>query len=455
MSLRNKLIELRTQRKTVLDAAGAILTKAHKAKRALTSGEEQEFQRRHTDGDRLLREIERTEASLDAIRSIDHRTAGLHDICPSPASRGYRFGMVREQRSRLGRIPAESLVVDKRSDPESILFKSWLVGMDKLSIEELSIISGSGLEQRALLASTGSAGAYTVPQSFMYDLEMASLYYGGIIDCCSYIDTPDGRTMPYPTFNDTSNTGEVIGEGSTVMGGTGGAAETDPTFGVVNYNGYMFDSGMIKVTQWLFEDSAFDLSEILAEKMAERIFRNLNRLCTVGTGPSGSPPQPTGFISSAPVGATSASGVAISYGDLINLMHSVDPSYRRRPTCGWQFNDTTLAAVEKLVDSNGRPLFIAGGVAQGITTAREPDRLLNYPIYINSAMPNIADNNIAIGFGDWSKYKIRRCGQMVMRKLVERYAENLETGFISYQRFDGILLDAGTGPVKTLKCNAS
>jgi HK97 family phage major capsid protein len=51
-------------------------------------------------------------------------------------------------------------------------------------------------------------------------------------------------------------------------------------------------------------------------------------------------------------------------------------------------------------------------------------------------------------FGELSKYLVREVSGAVVRRLVERYADYNQTGYILFARFDGDLIDAGTHPVK-------
>jgi HK97 family phage major capsid protein len=47
-----------------------------------------------------------------------------------------------------------------------------------------------------------------------------------------------------------------------------------------------------------------------------------------------------------------------------------------------------------------------------------------------------------------SLYKVRRvAGGVTIMRLVERYADYLQVGFLGFERFDGQLLDAGTHPI--------
>jgi hypothetical protein len=62
----------------------------------------------------------------------------------------------------------------------------------------------------------------------------------------------------------------------------------------------------------------------------------------------------------------------------------------------------------------------------------------------------IATTNKTMLFGMLSKYKVRQVSQLRLRRLVERYADTDQEGFVAFQRADGVLLDAGVAPVKRL-----
>ena len=69
-------------------------------------------------------------------------------------------------------------------------------------------------------------------------------------------------------------------------------------------------------------------------------------------------------------------------------------------------------------------------------------------------LSEIAPSAKAILFGDFSKYFIRRITGARVLRLVERYADYNQTGFVAFQRWDGALVDAGTHPIKYLQMSS-
>lgn len=300
-------------------------------------------------------------------------------------------------------------------------------------ILEIRLARRPGVESRAMSAQNPALGASTVPEGFMKNFEKALKDYNGVRQVADVIRTADGATMPWPTTNDTSNEGELIGENTAV-------AEQDVATGSVNFNSYKHSSKMVKFPFELLEDSAFDLANEVGVMLGERIGRVGERYNTTGTGSS----QPQGIVTAATLGKTAASATAIAADEIIDLIHSVDPAYRRDPSFGLMMHDLILAIIRKLKDGQGRYLFEEG---QG----GAPDRVKGAKIVINQNMDStVASGKKTILAGAYRKMKIRDVGVLRMKRLEERYAELDQVAFIGFLRSDSKLLDAGTNPVKYL-----
>lgn len=304
-------------------------------------------------------------------------------------------------------------------------------GMSGLNPEQREL-----LEARALSSVTGTAGAYTIPQGFANILEVALVKSGGILESATILDTETGNDIPHPTMNDTDNIGAILGE-NTTMG-----ASTDPVFGVVNLKAYTYSSKPILVPNQLLEDSAFNLETYIAEALGLRIGRAFNVHGTTGTGID----QPQGLVAVSTKGADAAAA-AITYDNLVDLMHSVDTLYRANGK--FMMSDSTFKALRKLKDTTGQPIF------QLSLRDSEPTTLLGKEVVFNNDMASIGASAKSIVFGDLSKYKVRRVKNYAIKRLVERYADLNQTGFILFVRMDGKLIDAGTHPIKHLLHAAS
>src|SRR5690606_20919331 len=155
--------------------------------------------------------------------------------------------------------------------------------------------------------------------------------------------------------------------------------------------------------------------------------------------------QPTGIVTAATVGANADAAAAITFDELIDLEHSVDPAYRQAGRCRFMFHDSTLKAIKKLKDDQNRPLWLPG------VAVREPDTVLGYAYSINQQMPVLAAEAKAVLYGDFSRYLIRDVLAVSLSRLTgSKYTEKGQVGFLAFSRHDGNLIDVG-GPVKALQ----
>jgi HK97 family phage major capsid protein len=303
----------------------------------------------------------------------------------------------------------------------------------------------------------GTTGGFFVPVGFENDVDIALKYYGpmlsGGVGNPTIMDTATGQILPYPTSNDTTQTGERIAENSTVT--VGGA---DVAIGSIDLYAYQYSTKLIKVSRALLQDSAFGIENFLRDAFAIRLGRTLNLDFTTGAGSGSS--APNGIVT-----ASTSAGTAVGQGgndgggsqpntlgsdDLTTLEHGVDPWYRRNGK--YMFHDSTLASLKRVKDKYGRPLWMPS------VQVNAPDTLNGYAYLINNDMdqlqaapasPTVTKKTIL--FGALDKYLVRRVRGLEVMRLDERYAEIGQVAFIGFARYDGNLIDAGTHPVKYLQ----
>jgi HK97 family phage major capsid protein len=304
----------------------------------------------------------------------------------------------------------------------------------------------NGIKNAQTITTTG--GGYVVPTGFSDQLEDAIKFFGGILGNVGEFTTETGAPLPWPTDNDTTNMGRILGVNTQVT-------ETDITFGQVTFGSFIFTSDSVLVPLALIEDSYFNLDSFIAKALGTRLGRLFNKKMTVGAGTT----EPNGIQTAVIAAGNTVQGAtgdatSIKYVDLVDVLHAVDPAYRNLPTSKWMFHDSTLKALRLLVDGNNRPLW-QPGLTAGFGQAF-PETILDRPYVINNDMPVMAASAYPVLYGDLSKYKVRRVasGTTVLR-LVERYADYLQVGYIAFLRADGQLLDAGTHPVAAFQNSAT
>ncbi|RVO81107.1 phage major capsid protein [Sinorhizobium meliloti] len=325
---------------------------------------------------------------------------------------------------------------ESADEARAAAFRSYLRhGLEDMPAEERKIVR----EMRAQAVGTDSKGGYLVPEGFMAELVKSLKAWGPMLDpgITRVLTTTAGNSIPWPTMDDTSNEGALIGENTQVT-------ESEVAFGTKTLEAYKYTSGVVLVSAELLQDSAIDVEGTVRSAMAERIGRIGNRHLTVGTGSS----QPNGIVTAATAVTGVAAAAAITFDNLIDLFHAVDPAYRDDPSARWMFSDGTLKALRKIKDVEDRYVWQPADVRTGA-----PATILEKPYSINQAVAAIGASNKSVVFGAFNRYVVRMVREFAIRRLVERYADYDQTGFIGFTRLDGELLDAAA--VKTLQHAAS
>jgi len=366
--------------------------------------------------DENLAEIERIDAAIERHQKVMDLTA----------ENNLRDAGVRESGD-----PAAS------KDEAVRLFDKWTRGGDNaLTPDEWTAV------RNTMSTTTDSEGGYTVPTTVASAILDALKAYGGMRTVADVIRTTSGEQMNFPTSDGTSEVGELIGQNTT-------ATDLDISFGTKALVVYKYSSKVVTVPWELLQDSSADIEGFVRNRLQQRLGRITNQHFTTGNGTT----QPNGIITAASVGKTGAVAAtpAITYEDLIDLEHSVDPAYRAN--ANWMFHDDMLKLIRKVKDSSGRPIFVPG-YEQG-NPGGAPDRLLNRNITINQDMASPAAAAVSIAFGDFSYYKIRDVMAVTLFRFTDSaYTKKGQVGFLAWMRSGGNLVDVG-GAVKTFKHGAA
>lgn len=413
------LIELREKQAAIVAAARAKLDEIKDDTTAERASEiEAEYDRAMADYDKLDARIKREEA-------LQEREAELN-----AADERRPHGENRTVK------PGEN--ADKRTDAEKYAdaFRTFVRGgRSSLSVEQRGILKQ--YEDRAQSVGTPSAGGYLVPVIFQEELVKSLKAWGPMLDpgVTRMLTTATGAALTFPTMNDTANTGALIAENTQV-------SLAEIAFGTKTIDAFKYTSGVVLVSDELLQDSVLDVEAIIRDAMSERIGRIANTHLTTGDGSS----KPNGIVTAA-TAVEGSDDVTVTFDDMIDLEHSVDPAYRSDPSCKWMFNDSTLKALRKLKDLEGNYIWQPADVRAGA-----PAQILGYGYAINQAVASIGASAKPVVFGAFNKYIVRSVQEFAIKRLVERYADYGQVGFIGFTRFDGELLDAAA--VKVLQNKA-
>lgn len=455
--------QLYTERRELVTEARKLVDTAETEKREMTEAEQKRFEELMAKQATVRTNIERQEALDLADREIDRvkdetrrRASRATGVDPKTRRSGGRPSRrTRKERERDAQQHARDLEVafqgwcrfqltGERTPRQRAAMKRCKISpfakrlrFDPLPSERIAEAQEQlrtvhpAQAKRALSTLTTAGGGVTVPPTFVSSLEIAMLTWNYVRRVATVFRTSTGSDMPWPTANDTSNSGRIVGEAATAF------ADVDPTFGAVILGAFKYTSDAVKVPWELLEDGAMDLARRLGEWLGMRIGRVQNLHFTTGTGNS----MPLGLTPGVSVGKTAA-GAAVTGDELIDLFFSVNDAYRI--AAEWMMADTTIAAIAKLKGSDNNYLW-QPGLQAGV-----PDMLLGKRVNPNNDMPAIASGNRSILWGDFSKYLIRDVGQSRLYRLEELYRENDQDGFVLFERCDAAPIDAGTGPIKCM-----
>lgn len=184
---------------------------------------------------------------------------------------------------------------------------------------------------------------------------------------------------------------------------------------------------LIKVSEELLNDSAFDLMTYLSNEFGRRLGNAEEQAFLTGTGTN----QPTGILTDsngASTGATAAKTDTLTFDDLIDLFYSLKSPYRQNAV--FLMSDDTVKAIRKMKDKNDQYIW------QPSVQAGQPDHIMNCPVYTTSYMPTLAAGNKPVLFGDFNYYWIADRQGRTFKRLNELYAVTGQVGFLGSQRVD-------------------
>lgn len=379
------------------------------------------------DFDKVEAQIAREQRVADAEARInaaaDEERAKKRPIAGAEEARGAAEGDKPEYRTVFYKYLASGANLDELSGEERAVLKAGVV---------------ADAEKRVQVSTQGTsttAGGYTVPVELSNQIVKSMKAWGPMYDedICTVISTSTGVTIKIPTVDDTAVTAGQHAEGTAMTDDNG----KDVTFGQKSLESYGYDTEWVKFSLELARDSIFNMESLLGSLLGERLGRIANLQLSTGDGVG----DPNGVVTASTKGKDAAAAAAVTYDEIIDLVHSVDPAYRTSPKVRFMFNDLTLAVLRKLKDGAGNYIWTHGDVQNGV-----PGTILGYRYSINQAMDGVASGKKSILFGDFGKYYVRKVGSPMIGVKRESYWPDLGIAGLVY--LDGELGD--TAAVKHL-----
>lgn len=295
-----------------------------------------------------------------------------------------------------------------------------------------------GEEQRTAL--TTDNAAVMVPKEISQKIILG---LQGMFDLMNKVDlriTSHAKTFVEP----------ILAGDMTLKRITVGAAndEGSPAIEGIEVKAYDYRLPVIPISITLLEGSDADIQGAVVALLTEHIARGLSKLAlTDGTASDG-----VSALIPKVLTTTAASATAISYADLVDLLAKVKAPHSSQGVASWIMNSATRAALMKVMDQQGRPIFLES------TREGEPDRILGRPVVIDDNMPDIGASKVPVLFGDLKKYVLRIVqGVRVRIYQEEKFYKDNCVGVQAFVAADGKYI-AKSGvyePIAGLKMKAS
>ena len=272
--------------------------------------------------------------------------------------------------------------------------------------------------RNALQVGTDSEGGYLVPDEFEKSL-IAGLKLANVIRANAHVFTTSSGSHKIPVVASNGTAAWIEEEGA--------FTPSDDSFGQVQLDAHKVGT-LIKVSEELLADSAFDLESYIRAEFVRRIGDKEEEAFLVGNGTN----KPTGILNATgggQVGVTAASATTITADEIIDLYYSLKAPYRKNAV--WVLNDSTMKIIRKLKDGSGQYLW------QPALKDGEANTILGRPYFTSPYAPAVAAGAKSVLFGDLNYYWIGDREGITFRRLNELYAGNGQVGFLASKRLDG------------------
>jgi HK97 family phage major capsid protein len=398
----SKIIELRNKRNTLWEQTKAFLEQ-HRDENGLVAADAvEQYDKMAADVKALGDEIKRLEDQMEMDAKLSAPTSAPVHADPKADSR------------KASRPTA--------TDAYNKAFWDMMRGNNSLEVRD------------ALSVGVNENGGFTVPDEFERQL-IQGLEENNIFRTLAHTIRTNSGTRTIPIATD-SGSASWIEEGAAIQ-------ESDMSFAQETLSAYKLGC-MIKVSNELLNDSAFNIAAHIAQRFGVRFGNAEEDAFINGTGPSANPQttpsQPTGILTSLTpeAGNITANALTVHFDNIYKLYYSLKSPYRRKAS--FLCNETLLLQLMLLKDKNDNYIWKPG------LEVGKPDTILGRPIYTSGYMPAITGtaaqdkNKKVLLFGDFSYYWIADRQSRTLKRLNELYAVTDQVGFIGTQRVDGKLI---------------
>ena len=202
-------------------------------------------------------------------------------------------------------------------------------------------------------------------------------------------------------------------------------AEGDPTFGGITFVPRSL-AALVKVSRELLDDSV-NIGDALQAALIGALSVELDRAALFGSGAANN--QPVGLFTSAgnSVSLGTNGAVMASYDPMLDALYELEADNVSSPTAAI-LNPRTGRTINKLKDTTGQPLM-------------RPAALADLPMLSTTSVPidqtqGTSSDCSTVFLGDFTQCIMGIRQELVIQRLDQTFAGNLQIGFLAYLRAD-------------------
>lgn len=415
--------ELREKRANLITEARTILDTAREEDRAVTTEEDQRWDRLMADADDLMATITREErqaaadATLDNPAQVPYRPEPGSDETRTLAFRSRGLRMLNEEDPGAFTDPEWRALFALGGDDRRQAWRSWLRRGRAIRPEEA----------RALQVDIDASGGYLVPPvQFVDDLIQAIDNAVFIRQWATVYPVPNAESLGAPSLDtdpaDPTWTAEIAT----------GSEDSSMAVGGRELNPHPL-AKRIKVSNKLIRKVP-SVEGLVIDRLGYKFSVTAENAYQNGSGAN----EPLGVFTASAHGISTGRDVStgnttteIRFDGLIEAKYTLKGQYW--PRAKWLFHRDGQKQIAKLQDGNGQYLW------RESVRVGEPDRVLGLPIFMSEYAPNTFTTGLYVGIlGDFSYYWIADALDPTFQRLVELYAETNQTGIIGRLESDGM-----------------
>ncbi|MGV9815463.1 phage major capsid protein [Streptomyces cellulosae] len=376
-------------------------------------------QARSIEADASLSDAEKRER----VERIDADIRSLEAEARDAVERGEREAEARSLAERVGSLLTPGRTPESRSGD-----RDEAAELRALARGE---VAGVDFDLRTAQSGNAANAGNTKPQTFVAQVIESMRVRSDFFSLARVMTTGSGETIEYPVKNGRPTAAQVAE--NAVYG------KSDGSWGKTNIGAYKYGV-IVEATQEIVDDSALNITGILAEDAGEAVADKVMADLLVGDGTG----KPYGWITRSTGAVNAASLSAVTTDDLIDLQHSILKPYRRNAV--FMTSDSAVATLRKLKDGNGNYIW------QPSVQAGAPDTILGTRLITDPNVATAGAGAKVLVYGDPSKYLIRQVKNLRVVRSDEYGFDRDVTAFKVTWRGSGDLFDLAS--VKALTVTA-